>query len=57
MSKAEGSIVDIKERSRSRSRRAKYEKQKREGELQRSESMASIMRSSRKSSPNQLSLK
>ena len=57
LSKAHGSILDVKERSRSRSLRARNEIKKKEGDLQKAESMAQIMRTSRDQSPNQLALK
>ena len=51
-------MADLKERSRSRSRRARLEEAKRGDGLERSESMASLMRSGKYSNtPNQLALK
>ena len=57
LSQAEGSINDVKERSRSKSRRARYEA-KRQSELQEQEtSLVDMMNRTRAMSPNRLALK
>lgn len=57
LSQAEGSINDVKERSRSKSRRAKYEARRHTELGDQESSLVDIMNRTRAHSPNRLAMK
>ena len=57
LSQAEGSINDVKERSRSKSRRAKYEARRLTELGDQESSLVDIMNRTRAHSPNRLAMK